>query len=442
MHTASTSYGQASLATIPRTEKPKKNAQDRYGRREPVLVWPQRAHAIRQAHAPPAKRLVLRKTTSSHTENTKNVLVDGDNLEALKLLNDEYKGRVKVAYIDPPYNTMKDRMYNDRSSHDKWMLMMYPRLMLARELLAEDGSIFVSIGLDEIHRLRVIMDDIFGERNMISEVVWHSKYTTANDKQFISAQHEYVLVYAKNISCARFNLLPRTDDANQAYRNPDNDPRGPWKATPLHAKSGRRNTVYTFTNVRRYDGKKISPFKWSAPRGRYPRYSAETLRKLDKDSRITCGKNGTGVPNVKTFLCDVKQGIIPGSVWKYDAVGHTHEANEELSRIVGKGVFDNPKPTRLIKRILYLATSTDGNDIVLDFFAGSGTTAHSVMGLNCDDGGNRRFICIQDSKKINREGYNEIGEIARRRIRKVAAELSKKPTAGGLDFGFKNLVLK
>lgn len=370
------------------------------------------------------------------------MLIDGDNLEALKLLVGEYGGRVKVAYIDPPYNTMKDRMYDDRSPHNEWMLMMYPRLVLARELLAEDGTMFISIGLDEIHRLRIMMDDIFGEQNMISEVVWHSKYTTANDKQFISAQHEYVLIYAKNVSRARFNLLPRTGDANRAYRNPDDDPRGPWKATPLHAKSGRRNASYTFTNVRRYDGKKISPFKWSAPKGRYPRYSTETLRKLEKDNRITCGKNGSGVPNVKTFLSDVKQGMIPGSVWRYDSVGHTHEANEELSRIVGKGVFDNPKPTRLVKRILYLATSAHANDVVLDFFAGSGTTAHSVMGINCDDGGNRRFICIQDSKKIDREGYKEIGEIARCRIRKVAAEFSKKVASDGPDLGFKNFVLR
>lgn len=442
MQAASAGYRQTNLGAIPRTEKAKKNTRGQHARREPVFVWPQRAQAIRQAHAPPTKGLVLRKSTSSCIEDTKNMLIDGDNLEALKLLIGEYKGRVKVAYIDPPYNTMKDRMYNDRSSHDKWMLMMYPRLMLARELLAEDGTIFISIGLDEIHRLRIMMDDIFGEQNMISEVVWHSKYTTANDKQFISAQHEYVLIYAKNISSAKFNLLPRTDDANQAYRNPDNDPRGPWKATPLHAKSGRRNASYTFTNVRRYDGKKISPFKWSAPKGRYPRYSTETLRKLDKDNRITCGKNGSGVPNVKTFLCDVKQGMIPGSVWKYDSVGHTHEANEELSRIVGKGVFDNPKPTRLIKRILYLATGAHAGDIVLDFFAGSGTTAHSVMDINCDDWGNRRFICIQDSKKIDREGYKEIGEIARCRMRKVAVEFSKKLSSDGLDFGFKNYVLR
>ena len=442
MQAASANYRQAGLGARPRMKEAEKSPQDQRACREPVFVWPLRAQAVRQAHAPPTKRLVLRKSTSSHSENTRNMVIDGDNLEALKLLVGEYEGRVKVAYIDPPYNTMKDRMYNDRNSHDKWMLIMYPRLILAREMLADDGTIFVSIGLDEVHRLRIMMDDIFGEQNMISEVVWHSKYTTANDKRFVSAQHEYVLIYAKNISSARFNLLPRTSGADRAYRNPDNDPRGPWKATPLHAKSGRRNASYTFTNVRRYDGKKIPPFKWSAPRGRYPRYSRETLRTLEKDNRITCGKDGAGVPNVKTFLCDVKQGMIPGSVWKYDAVGHTHEANEELSRIVGKGVFDNPKPTRLIKRILYLATSTHTNDIVLDFFAGSGTTAHSVMGLNHDDGGNRAFICIQDSAKIDRGGYGEIGEIARYRIRKVASGLSRRPTGSCPSTGFKNFVLK
>lgn len=238
MQAASVDNRQAGLGARPRAKGAEKSTQDQRACREPAFVWPLRAQAVRQAHVPPTKRLVLRKSTSSHSEDTRNMLIDGDNLEALKLLAGEYKGRVKVAYIDPPYNTMKDRMYNDRNSHDKWMLMMYPRLMLARGMLADDGTIFVSIGLDEVHRLRIMMDDIFGEQNMISEVVWHSKYTTANDKRFISAQHEYVLIYAKNISRARFNLLPRTSGADQAYRNPTMIRAGPGKRRRCMQKAG------------------------------------------------------------------------------------------------------------------------------------------------------------------------------------------------------------
>ena len=387
-------------------------------------------------------RMVLKKHKSVNPEKTDHMMMEGDNLEILKILRNKHAGDVSVIYIDPPYNTMKDRMYNDKNTHANWFRMMYPRLYLAKTLLSESGSIFVSIGIDEAHHLRLMLDDVFGEKNMISEVVWYSKYTVSNDKKFISTQHEYVMIYAKNKAKARFNLLPRTEKADSAYSNPDNDPRGRWKATPLHAKSGRKNIKYTFTRVKRYDGQAVPPFTWSAPKGRYPRYSATSLRRLEGDGRITCGRDGTGVPNVKTFLAEVKDGMTAGSLWRYDEVGHTHQANEELAGLVGKGIFDNPKPLGLIRRVLQLATTPHGGDIVLDFFAGSGTTAHAVLDQNIRDGGNRTFICIQDPVPVDRDGYRTIADITRRRVSEAIKGMGGTDAAKAARCGFKSYVLE
>lgn len=290
--------------------------------------------------------------------------------------------------------------------------------------------------------MRFLLNEIFGEKNMVAEVVWHSKYTTSNDARFVSTQHEYILIYAKDISKSAFNLLPRTEKANKSYKNPDHDERGPWKPTPLHAKSGSRNIRFRFRNIHKYDGTLVPPVTWTAPPGRYPRYSKKRLEELDREGRITCGKDGTGTPNAKTYLGEVKPGVTSGSLWKYEDVGHTHEANEELARLVGKGVFDNPKPVRLLKRILDLATSPRGNDIVLDFFAGSGTTAHAVLLSNVADGGNRRFMCIQDNVVINRGEYKTIGDVAKCRIRNAIRLLKKDRASRGADCGFQSLTLK
>ena len=387
----------------------------------------------------PRGRLVLKKSKSVNPDETGHMMIEGDNLDVLKILHKKHGGSVSVIYIDPPYNTMKDRMYNDKSSHASWVQMMYPRLYMARRLLSDRGVIFVSIGMDEVHHLRLILDDVFGEDNMISEVVWNSKYTVSNDKKFISTQHEYILVYAKDKDRAKFNLLPRTEKANGAYRNPDHDPRGKWKATPLHAKSGKRNIRYKFTKVKTYDGRAVPPFTWSAPAGRYPRYSTESLRRLEEDNRITRGRDGTGTANVKTFLSEVKNGIIAGSLWRYDDVGHTHQANEELAGLIGKGVFDNPKPVSLIKRVVQLAASPDRGDVVLDFFAGSGTTGHAVLDLNVEDGGNRRFICIQDPVPSRRGKYKTIADITRHRVSEAIRGMGS-PTRAGC--GFKCYVLE
>ena len=413
------------------------------------LVWAGKESALNSIHKLSTKKLVLKKTTSLNLHKTKHMFIEGDNLESLKVLLKQYKNKIKTIYIDPPYNTLKNRLYvdnfrSDGNSHLGWLSMIYPRLYLARELLHEEGVIFISIGMNESHHLRIVMDDLFGEENLVSEVVWHSKYTTANDKKFISTQHEYIMIYAKNISKTNFNLLPRTEKADRAYKNPDNDPRGKWKPTPLHAKSGRNNIKFKFTNIRKFNGKKISSFVWSAPKGRYPRYNINTLKKMESEGRITCGRNGTGVPNAKTFLNEVKKGIIAGSLWKYEDVGHTHGANEELSDLIGKGIFDNPKPIKLIKRILRLSTNPKSHDVVLDFFAGSGTTAHAVLDLNKEDNGNRKFICVQENIIIDRDNYHTIADAAKDRIKKAIKLINKenKTNKTSMDCGFKNFILK
>ena len=427
-----------------------------------TLNWSGRNKTFETINITAKSTLVPDKTESVNFDETKNVFIEGENLEVLKLLQKSYFGKIKMIYIDPPYNTGKDFIYKDNFHngintyleqteqskngirlttnpetsgrfHADWISFMYARLYMARNLLSDDALIFVSIDDHEVHNLKFVMNDIFGEENLISEVVWHSKYTTSNDKKFISTQHEYVLVYAKNISKANFNLLPRTEKADSGYKNPDNDPRGRWKPTPLHAKSGRNNMEYRFTNIRKFNGEKIPPFIWSAPKGRYPRYNKTTLQRLETDNRITCGTDGTGVPNAKTFLNEVKNGIIAGSLWKYEDVGHTHEANEELSELIDKGIFDNPKPVKLIKRTLQLSTNMKDNDIILDFFAGSGTTAHAVLELNKEDGGNRKFIVVQIPEAKTQENikkYATIADICKERIRCVIKKLNKERNLG------------
>jgi len=413
------------------------------------LVWPNRSAALDLASDKVDGFLRLNRRLSVNPDTTRHMFLEGNNLDIMKLLLGKYRGKVKAIYIDPPYNTMKSRLFVDkfggsrRDAHSRWLDMMSPRLQLARGLLSEQGLIFVSIGTDEVYNLRFLLNEVFGEKNMVSEVVWHSKYTTSNDARFVSTQHEYILIYAKDITKSAFNLLPRTEKTNKSYKNPDNDKRGPWKPTPPHAKSGRRNIRFRFKNIRKYDGTLVPPVAWTAPSGRYPRYSKKRLEEMDREGRITCGKDGLGTPNAKTYLCEVKPGVTSGSLWKYEDVGHTHEANEELARLVGKGVFDNPKPVRLITRILDLATSAHSNDIVLDFFAGSGTTAHAVLLSNMSDGGNRRFICIQDNVVISRGKHNTIGDVAKCRIRNVIKLLQKNGSQGKkTDCGFQNLVLK
>jgi len=355
-------------------------------------------------------------------KNSQNLLIKGDNLEVLKYLTNAYYEKVKMIYIDPPYNTGGDGfVYQDdrkftigelsklagidedkakrileftqskSNSHSAWLTFMYPRLYIAKQLLKDDGVIFVSIDDNEVAQLRLLMDEIFGEENFISEIIWYSKYTVANDTNYLSQQHEYILLYAKQKENIPKKLrLKRTEEMDARYTNPDNDPRGPWKATPLHAKSGSGES---------YKFKFSNGVIWSAPAGRYPRFSQIKLSELEKDNRISFGKNGNSTPSVKTFLSELGDDRVSGDLWKYDDVGHTHSSNEELANLVGKGMFDNPKPTRLIKKCLELATKS--KDIVLDFFAGSGTTGDAVMQLNAEDKGNREYILVQLPEEID-----------------------------------------
>ena len=337
-----------------------------------------------------------------------NLIIQGDNLHALKALLPRYADRVKCIYIDPPYNTGNEGwVYNDNVNsplmqtwltenspvdnedmerHDKWLCMMWPRLHLLKELLTDDGVIFVSIDDNEQHHLRMLMDEIFGAANIIANFTWWSKYTLSNDSKTVSYQHENILAYAKDLRACEIGVLPRTAEMNRAYKNPDNDPKGPWKATPLHAKSGRDKDRYSF--------KFPNGVRWDCPEGRFPRYSEERLMGLYEDGQLYFGKSGTSQPNKKTYLSKVKAGKTVGSLWPYQEVGSTHQANEELAAVMGKGVFNNPKGTQLIQRVFQTA-NLSSDDIVLDSFAGSGTTAHAVLALNKEDGGNRRFILVE-----------------------------------------------
>ena len=311
-----------------------------------------------------------------------NLIVKGNNLLALKCLEKIFAGKVKCIYIDPPYNTGNDSFgYNDRFNHSTWLTFMTNRLAVAKKLLRDDGSIWISIDDDEGHYLKVLADEIFDRDNFVATVIWEKKYTMSNDVKWLSDNHDFILIYAKDKKIWRPNLLPRTAEMDKAYKNPDNDPRGVWKPTPLHARSGSAasaNFTYTFKN-----GVTFTP-----PPGRYARYSAETLRQLDESNEIWFGKDGKSAPQKKTFLSELRKDGVPSKTfWRFDEVGHTHEAREEIKALNPDNVFGTPKPERLLERILTLATSA--GDLVLDYHLGSGTTAAVAHKMN------RRYIGVE-----------------------------------------------
>lgn len=290
-------------------------------------------------------------------------LVKADNFQALNTLMPKYQGKVDLIYIDPPYNTGNDGfIYADNFNHASWLSMINNRIELARELLNLKGSMFISIDDKEQARLKLICDEVFGEENFVANFVWQGKYTTSNDAKYASNQNENIFCFSSNIDRFSFNLLARTESMDAAYKNPDNDPKGVWKATPLHAKSGSENNLYTITFP--------NGISWNAPKGRYPRYSKERLMEIYFENGLYFNKNG-GIDK-KTYLSEVKQGKTIGTFWSYQEVGSTHEGNEDLAFILDKGIFDNPKPEKLLQRILEIASKD--SSIVLDFFAGSGTT--------------------------------------------------------------------
>lgn len=338
---------------------------------------------------------------------SENMIIRGDNLEALKALMPRYEGRVKCIYIDPPYNTGNEGwVYNDRvndpkirkwlgevvgregedlSRHDKWLCMMYPRLRLLQRLLADNGAIFISIDDTEYANLKLICDEIFGASNYVETLVWQ-KRTSPDARKKISSGHEYVVIYVKNIDLINeiFNLLTLEGKDAEKFKNPDNDPKGPWVSTDFTAQGYRPNQMYKITTP---SGQIMSP-----PQGRCWRHLESVYQELLADGRLWFGTDGSGVPRKKTYLHE-KEGKGVWTWWTNTEVGHTQEATQEVAAILGKAMFDYPKPVRLLERILRLATTADS--IILDSFAGSGTTAHAVLNMNKQDGGNRRFILVE-----------------------------------------------
>lgn len=345
------------------------------------------------------------------TDNgSENMIIHGDNLEALKALLPKYENRIKVIYIDPPYNTGNEGwVYNDNvndpkirkwlgevvgkegedlSRHDKWLCMMYPRLRLLHKLLADDGAIFISIDDTEQANLKLVCDEIFGRRNFVDTVIWEKRYSPQNAAKWFSENHDFILVYAKNKEIWRPNLLQRSDEMNARYRNLDNDPRGVWKPTDATAQAGH-GTPAQFYVLEAPNGQ-----KHSLPPGKCWVYTEDVMNSYIADGRVWFGRDGNNVPALKRFLSEVKQGMASKTIWTYKEVGHNQEAKKEiLSLFSGTNLFDTPKPTRLIERIIEL--SMDSDSIILDSFAGSGTTAHAVLNLNRADGGNRKFILIE-----------------------------------------------
>lgn len=436
--------------------------QERY-----TLNWVGKKESILAANAPIAKTLRPCREESVNFDTTENLFIEGDNLDALKLLQENYLGKVKMIYIDPPYNTGKDFIYRDnfventdgfliRSSqideegnrliantesngrfHSDWLSMMYSRLRLARNLLTDDGVIFISIDDNEQANLKRICDEIFGADNFITNIIWEKKFSPQNDAKFFSENHDYVICYAKNASELEIKLLPRTEEMNSRYKNYDNDPRGVWTSDNLLRKDLQQSGIYT---IQTPNGTQYNP-----PSGRSWRVSQAKFEEMVADNRIWFGENGGNVPRIKRFLSEVQDGTKAISIWKYSDVGHNQEASQELRKLFeGESYFDTPKPVRLILQILRL-TSNSG-DLILDFFAGSGTTAHAVMQLNAEDNGNRKFICVQLPEKTDEKseafkaGYSTIAEITKERIRRAGSQILQNLDENkSLDVGFRVL---
>lgn len=429
------------------------------------FTWVGKKAAMAEAARPITKTLRPVKEDSLDWDNTQNLYIEGDNLEVLKILQESYLGKVKMIYIDPPYNTGHDFIYNDHFEMDKeeyakqiglfdekgnkqfaenternprfhsdWCSMMYPRLMLARNMLSDDGVIFISIDDNELDSLKALTNEVFGESNFIANIIWQKVFAPKNSAKHFSGSHEYILCYAKQANIWTPNLLQRSEAANDRYKNPDNDPRGPWTSGDLTARNYYGSGTYPITCP---GGRVIE----GPPTGTYWRVSYETFLELAKDNRIYWGADGNNTPRLKRFLSEVKQGIVPQTLWTYEEVGHTQEAKKELLASAtfenSQDVFDTPKPTRLIKRMLQIATTNNGHDIVMDFFSGSATTAHAVLSANAEDDGNRTFIMVQIPDKANdRETLCGIGK---ERIRRAGDKIKEDNPLGtqDLDTGFR-----
>ena len=443
------------------------------------FTWVGKKAAIVEANKPIRKTLRPCMAESKDWDTTENLYIEGDNLEVLKLLQESYLGKVKMIYIDPPYNTGNDFIYADDFRmeseewkvesgewsedgdrlfkntdtngrfHSDWCSMIYSRLLLARNLLTDDGVIFISIDDNEQENLKKCCDEVFGGQNFVAQLVWERAFSPKNDSRFISNSHDYVLMYAKNITQFVIGRLPRTEEANARYSNPDNDPRGVWMSSDISVKTYNAECDYPITAP---SGRVIEP-----PAGRCWSLSKKAFLERLQDNRIWFGPDGNGVPRIKRFLTDLKhEGMAPTSIMFFKDVGHSQEGAQEVSKLLDGGFFSGPKPQRLMQRLLTLANlKTDS--VVLDFFSGSASTAHAVMSKNAEDGGHRKFIMVQLPEKCDeaseayKAGYKNICEIGKERIRRAGEKILKEQLANNnstlnspnskLDIGFRVLKL-
>jgi len=442
------------------------------------FTWPDKRNAIRLANAPTTDTLRPCREESVDFDTTQNLYIEGDNLQVLKLLRENYLGKVKMIYIDPPYNTGNDFVYNDDFSqsageymhnsgqedeegnrlvvnaesngrfHTDWLNMIYPRLKVAKDLLSEDGVIFISIDDHEQENLKRVTSEVFGVQNFIAQLVWERAFSPKNDARFISNSHDYVLMFAKDINQFIIGRLDRTEEANARYSNPDNDPRGVWMSSDISVKTYNAENDFPVTTP---SGRIVEP-----PAGRCWSLSRNAFRERLQDNRIWFGPDGDGVPRIKRFLSELKyEGMAPTSILFYKDVGHSQEGAKEVVALLDKGVFDGPKPVRLLKRLITLANLSD-DSVVLDFFSGSASTAHALMSFNVEKDKHCRFILVQlpeeTDDKAKSAGFNSIPEIGKERIRRAGKKILEEQKAkqpdlfnkmGGvnLDIGFRVLKL-
>jgi adenine-specific DNA-methyltransferase len=423
-----------------------------------VLNWAGKSDAFKVLQMPTTKTLIPAKEESVNFDETENIFIEGENLEVLKVLQKSYFGKVKMIYIDPPYNTgndsfiypdkfseskadyekrvgdkdeegymTKDGMFKKNSKengqyHSNWLNMMMPRLYLAKNLLRQDGVIFVSIDDNEVHNLRLLMNEVFGEENFIANIIWEKRYGRSNDAKLMSTVTEHLLLFRKN---ENLNLLrePRSEKTNEDYSNPDNDPRGKWTSVSFvsqRTRDERPNLGYSITNP--HTGK-----SFSHPTNSW-KYNEEKFLDMLADNRFYWGKNNDqDFPRIKRFLSELPEGMVPVNLWKHSETGTTDEGTKEVLELIGKNIFTFPKPTRLIQRMAQMTTSE--GDIILDFFAGSGSTAHAIFDLNKKDLSNRKFICVQlpelceEKGEAFKAGYKTIADVSKARILNASAKI-------------------
>lgn len=430
------------------------------------LTWPGKAECMRVIQEPSIGTLFPMPGESVDWDTTENVIIEGDNLEVLKLLQKAYYAKIKLIYIDPPYNTGKEFIYPDNFKeglsdylrysgqvdeegfklsanaetdgryHSKWLSMMYPRLFLARNLLRDDGAIAVTIGDQEAHNLRFLLNEIFGEENFVANIVWQKKYTISNDDPGVASMHDHVLLYQKSEKFQR-NLLPRTDEQLAAYQNPDNDPRGPWISNPIISNKTReeRPTLW-YPIVNPSTGADVWPDE-----ERVWRFAPREYKRLVEEKRLDWGdEDSYEKPRLKRFLSEVKDGVVPRTWWTYQEAGSNDEGQRELIKLFDSKVFSAPKPTRLLRRLVQICT--DPADCILDFFAGSGAMGQAVIEHNASERSSRQYVMVQLPEPINSGEYGNIAQITRERMRRAGkAALESEPNCS-VDAGFRAYQLR